>query len=110
MDARQELFGHVLRAWDLAHFQVTETRYVAGTHLAQHRHSRSYLSLVLRGAYQEVHGHKTEDCFPGTVIFHPENEVHENIFPAVEAACLNLHPVIANAAMNLNFDNRIYQN
>ena len=110
MEGRQELFGHVLRARDLSHFQLTETSYVAGTHLPQHRHSRSYFSLVLRGAYQEVHDRHTEDCFAGTVIFHPENEIHENVFPSAEATCLNLHPVFTGASMDLDLANRIYQN
>ncbi len=105
---RQELYGDVLRALDLPHFHVTETRYLARTHLPLHRHSCSYLSLVLRGAYQEIHHQRTEDCFPGTVIFHPAEELHENIFPSTEASCLNLHLASRDISRNLNLTTRIY--
>ena len=103
---RRELFGDVVRTLDLPHFHVTETKYGAHTRLPLHKHSRSYLSLVIRGAYQEVYFKGTEECLPGTVIFHPAEEVHENIFPASEATCLNLH--LRFQDQNFHSRNRIY--
>src|SRR5688500_19856282 len=104
---RQELYGQVLRTLDLPHFQLTETKYVESTYLPAHIHSHGYLSLVLRGAYQEVHHRRTEDCLTGAVIFHPAEEVHENIFPASEACCLNLHLSFRESSLNLDLQKRI---
>ena len=105
---RQELFGHAIRTLDLTHFHVTQTRYDKRTRLPPHRHSHGYLSLVLKGNYQEVvHHHRTEDCFTGTVIFHPAEEVHENIFPASEVSCLNLHLSCSESFLTLNLNERI---
>jgi AraC family transcriptional regulator len=104
---RQELYGHVLRTLDLPHFQLTETKYDESTYLPAHRHSHGYLSLVLRGAYQEVHHRRTEDCLTGAVIFHPAEEVHENIFPASEASCLNLHLSFRESSLNVDLQKRI---
>jgi AraC family transcriptional regulator len=104
---RQELYGQVLRTIDLPHFQLTETRYDKSTYLPAHKHSQGYLSLVVRGAYQEVHDRQTEDCLTGSVIFHPAEEVHENIFPVSEASCLNLHLSLRESSLNLDMHKRI---
>jgi AraC family transcriptional regulator len=104
---RQELYGHILRTLDLPHFHVTETKYDGSTYLPAHKHSHGYLSLVLQGAYQEVHHRRTVDCLSGTVIFHPAEEVHENIFPSSETSCLNLHLSFRESSLNLDLQKRI---
>lgn len=59
---------------------LSESVYPPHAKIARHSHARSYFCVVLEGTYRETYGHRTRDCAPATVVFHPAGEVHSDEF------------------------------
>jgi AraC family transcriptional regulator len=68
---------------------VTELAYAAATPLHEHRHDGAYVSVLLDGAYTELHADLPRACTPGTVIVHDAGEVHADYFVA-HGRCVNI--------------------
>ncbi len=66
-----EFFGSVVGHRTSQNFTVVETLYRPQQDLSQHSHDNAFVSLALRGNYQERSGSKTWDCSTGSVLFHP---------------------------------------
>jgi AraC family transcriptional regulator len=74
--------GNQLRAVDFHDFNVAEVRYAAGVSLASHAHDFTYLSLVLRGSFEERVGRKVEFARSASVVIMPRGMTHgEDIGP-----------------------------
>jgi len=54
-----------------------------------HRHAAPYLTIVLSGAYIEVHGSEPEVCSAGTIVVHHAAEEHADRFGS-DTRCLNV--------------------
>jgi AraC family transcriptional regulator len=72
--------GQILKRREVAAFTLSESTYLPDTRLPEHSHPRSYICILLQGTYTERYGHRTRECRPSTVVFHPPGEVHENHF------------------------------
>ncbi len=67
-----------------------ETIHSKGSALASHRHSEAYISLVLRGEYEETSVDGKYTVGTGSLLYHPAQHVHANHFRHSEAVVLNL--------------------
>ncbi len=66
-----------------------ETRHVAGTSMAYHRHDLPYVTVVLEGSYIEVSDDRPQTYQPGAVIVHSAHEEHADHFRTA-TRCLNM--------------------
>jgi AraC family transcriptional regulator len=92
-------------------FTLIETRYHPQQRLSRHSHDNAFVSVALRGDYQEQSGSKIWDCSAGAVIFHAQGESHSDRFYEVGGQHLNLelfpHFVKTLDAQGLETGNRI---
>jgi AraC family transcriptional regulator len=58
--------------------------------MAWHRHKQSYVSLILRGGYQEETRASFEELGSGDLVIHPPGERHTDEFGPSGAICLNI--------------------
>jgi AraC family transcriptional regulator len=82
MMPRGHFWGQPLRAQDVRGLTLTEYSHPPSLRVAPHRHESAYLSLVLRGGYEEHLGARTRTCSSGTVTFHVAGEQHSDHFGA----------------------------
>lgn len=75
------------------------TEYRPGERMAPHWHPGTQVSMVLRGAVQEVVGGREQQGTVGAVVVKPAGIVHRNLFgPApVRMLSLNVEPGTADA-------------
>jgi AraC family transcriptional regulator len=64
------------------------TSYDSGARLALHARQQPYLSVVLRGSYDEHLGSRVLPGWPLRLRYHPAGEEHEHFFGRVGARCL----------------------
>ena len=88
MEVRQ-LRGHVVSERLCGTLLVSELAYAEHVPLHEHRHDRAYVSVLLEGAYTELHADLPRACTPGTVIVHGAGEVHADYFVA-RGRCVNV--------------------
>ena len=88
-------FGETSRPHAAAGFGFSETRYLPSIQLPRHAHARACFCLVLAGGYTETSGATTWDCTPGTLVFHPPEEVHsdKHYDVPVRLFCVEIEPV-----------------
>ena len=91
MENSGHLYGEVLKSHHVAGLSLAETAYSSSLRLPRHSHGRAYISLVLQGSYTETYGTRTRICKPSTVIFHPPDEVHADLFHSAGGRCFNIH-------------------
>ena len=73
--------GEKLQRRELPGFALAETLYPAALRMPRHGHETAYLTLVLRGGYDETVGHQqVRSCAPATLVFHPPDEEHAIVF------------------------------
>lgn len=73
-------YGSLVRRRQLPGFTFTESVYAPYLNLPRHCHERAYCCFLLKGAYTEQYEHKTRNCSPSTLVFHPSREEHANRF------------------------------
>lgn len=69
---------------------LSEGRYEPDARVPPHSHRDPYFCLVLHGPFEETCGDRRETCVPGTLVFHPADEVHADRFGAQGGRCFNL--------------------
>lgn len=82
-------YGDTLNKDIVAGLTLTETVYGSNLKLPRHSHEQAYFCLVLKGAYTESYGRQTRACKTATLIFHPSDESHADLFHA-ESRCFNI--------------------
>ena len=82
--------GDIVRAKQVGPFRLVEKSYLPGRTLPLHEHERAYASFLLAGAYVEVSRREERVCCAGTVIWHPQTEVHADRFHAAGGHLLDL--------------------
>jgi AraC family transcriptional regulator len=65
---------------ELGNTIVSDNLYRPLTHLPAHSHERAYVAFVLKGGFRELCDRESIECAVGTVLFHPEEEVHADSF------------------------------
>ncbi|MDR6786273.1 AraC-like DNA-binding protein [Pedobacter africanus] len=71
-------------------FKMNITHYAPFEHIHEHYHENAYLSLLIRGNYNEVNKLGDGLLNPGEVIFRPSAYNHANRFPGTGGSCLNI--------------------
>jgi AraC family transcriptional regulator len=75
-----QFFGSVLKERRVVNSILTEYAYPPETRITRHSHALPYFSIILRGAYDEIHGNKLRECKPAMLFFHPAGELHADRF------------------------------
>ncbi len=90
-------FGAVIRRRVFGGVIAIEKAHTGGEVLPMHAHERPYLTLVLRGRYEEQHEDRCVVCAAPSVIVHPAGEVHANRFTYGDAhlVALQIQPGLA---------------
>jgi AraC-like DNA-binding protein len=107
-----EYFGAVVRSLDHSIFTCNLTSYGSDTVIRQHYHENSYISLLIKGAYEEKNRTGNKLLGTGQTIFRPGMYNHANDFQFAGGTCFNIEfkknglekldfPLIAPAKMNL---------
>lgn len=85
-----EYFGTVVKSLDNPLFTCSLTSYGPNTAIKRHYHENSYISLLVKGAYEEKN--KTDDKLleTGQAIFRPGIYSHANDFQFQGGTCFNI--------------------
>jgi len=70
------ILGTSLRSADFRHLRAAETRYAACAYIPPHEHEFGYLSLVLRGGFEEKVGRGSQSNSSASVVFMPPGTGH----------------------------------
>jgi AraC family transcriptional regulator len=73
---RERTLGQRIRAAEFVAFRIAETRYAPDARLALHEHDFTYLSLVLRGGFDESVGRNIESARSASVVLMPRGVAH----------------------------------
>src|SRR5262245_53348371 len=73
---RGTTLGKGLRKSDYRDFSITETCYAPGARLEAHEHDFTYVSLVLRGVFEESVGRHAEVARSASVVVMPRGVAH----------------------------------
>jgi AraC family transcriptional regulator len=92
LQAKQEggFLGSVVGQRTSQNFTLIETIYQPQQKLSLHSHDNAFVSIALRGSYQERSESKTWECNAGAVIFHAPGESHADRFYEAGGQHLNL--------------------
>jgi len=74
----------------VAGLRITEATYAPQALVPRHAHEHAYLCLVTSGGFEERSSNHAADCGPGTVVWHPAGEVHEDAFGPRGGVCVNI--------------------
>jgi AraC family transcriptional regulator len=69
-------YGSRKRCRHVPGFKLTEQEYVPGFVIPRHAHATAYFGLIIEGGYRETYDHRSRECGPSTLLFHPRGEVH----------------------------------
>ncbi|MBC9929117.1 helix-turn-helix transcriptional regulator [Chitinophaga qingshengii] len=83
-------FGKEQQFNESAFFKLNITAYQPDTHIHAHYHENAYLSLLVRGGYDEVNRHSEDEILPGEILFRPAGYTHANHFRQQPGQCLNI--------------------
>src|SRR5262249_15904278 len=87
---KHSILGNRIRAADFRDFSIAEARYAPGASLATHEHDFKYLSLVLRGEFEERVGRKVELARSASVVVMPRGVAHDECLGALGARSVTL--------------------
>jgi AraC family transcriptional regulator len=73
-----------------AGLRITQALYPPRTRLPRHGHAQPYLCLVAAGGFEERLRRRNATCTPGTVIWNPSSEEHEDTFGETGGRCWNV--------------------
>jgi AraC family transcriptional regulator len=73
---KDSTLGRRIRAAEFQDFSISETCYAPGARLASHEHDFTYLSLVLRGTFEESVGRNTELAKSASLVVMPRGVAH----------------------------------
>jgi AraC family transcriptional regulator len=88
--AQGNFFGHTLKNFQAAGFNLSESHYAPHSELPRHSHEAPYFGFVLRGTYTERYGRETRACRPSMLIYHPAGELHAQYFNSTSVRLFRL--------------------
>src|SRR5262245_7533290 len=77
---KQSTLGARIRCVEFEGLRVSESRYAPGARLTSHAHDFTYVSLVLRGGFEERVGRSGELARSASVVVMPRGVTHEECF------------------------------
>ena len=83
-------FGSNVRSKEHAGLRLSETVYPAGMRVPVHYHELPYFCLLLGGGYWERYGRRHVEFEPGSIVFHPERQVHHGDIRPEPTRCFHL--------------------
>jgi AraC family transcriptional regulator len=83
------MYGTLLRSSAVASFTLTETAYHPQLQLPAHAHQTAYFCFILQGTFTEAYGRRSRTCRASTLVFHPPEEVHSDLFHS-KVRCFNI--------------------
>jgi AraC family transcriptional regulator len=83
-------YGRALSFAGAGGFRVRESSYRSGLKTPWHRHDRPYFAYTHRGVSHQMYPAETLQCCPGTLVFHPADEVHRDAFVTPEVRVLQI--------------------
>ena len=75
-----EMYGETVTSRRIGGFILSERIYSPRYETPRHSHRWPLLCFVIDGTYTETYGGKTRLCSPSTLLFHPQDELHEEHF------------------------------
>jgi len=90
MPVRNTTLGVRLRGADFPGLSVAEVRYAPRADLTSHEHQFTYLSLVLRGGFEERVGTRVEQACSASVVVMPEGITHSECIGPIGARSLTV--------------------
>ena len=87
---KESTLGARIRCTDFEGLRVAESRYAPGTNLGPHAHDFTYVSLVLRGGFEERVGHTAEVARSASVVVMPSGLVHAECFGPLGARSMTV--------------------
>ena len=87
-------YGRTVSFGGASGFRIRETAYLSGIKTPWHRHDRPYFAYTQRGVSTQTYPTETLQCCPGTLVFHPQDEVHRDTFlpPEVRVLQIEIEP------------------
>ena len=82
---KDSTLGRRIRAAEFQDFSITETCYAPGANLPSHEHDFTYLSLVLRGGFEESVRRNTELARSASVVLMPRGVAHGECMGSIGA-------------------------
>jgi quercetin dioxygenase-like cupin family protein len=83
-------FGKRQVSREFGEVRIGEWLYEPSYRIPSHSHEAAYFGLVLQGTYSEDFGRKTRHCKPGTLLYHPIDEVHSEVHDEVAVRVLSI--------------------
>ena len=83
-------FGTNVRSKECSGFHLSETVYPAGMRVPVHFHELPYFCLLLGGGYWERYGRRHVEFNPGSIVFHPEKQVHHGDIRPEPTRCFHV--------------------
>ena len=84
------LHGREIARGQVGDWQLSVTRYDRGSAIPTHTHESPYVTVVVRGGYEEISGGLSRQCIAGSIVVHTSGEHHADRF-AAPTTCLNIH-------------------
>lgn len=72
------------------YFKICLTNHENKSHIGKHSHSNPYLSLLVKGGYDEISDCAKISVKPGDILIRPTNHSHENDFLNESSVCFNV--------------------
>jgi len=85
-------FGHKQQSIEIAGGRFTEMSYAPDFAIPRHAHECAFFGFVLEGAYTETYECRNRECGPGSLLFHPEGEVHSESHEDVVVRIFSIEP------------------
>ena len=84
----RQFYGVGLNRFETGGISLVESRYGPSQKNPRHAHEYSTFCLVLQGGFTEFHNSKATSCKPGTLLFYPSGDSHEDHFQIIGGRCL----------------------
>ncbi len=83
-------FGLECRPVENEYFKICLTNHENKSHIDKHCHSNPYLSLLVKGGYNEISDSSKISVKPGDILIRPSDYSHENNFLDESSICFNI--------------------
>lgn len=83
----RQFYGENLKRFETGGITLVESRYAPSQRNPLHAHADSTFCLVLQGGFTEIHKGRAATCKPGTLLFYPSGDSHEDHFQLIGGRC-----------------------
>lgn len=83
-------FGTRTRTHDVPGIRYSENEYRGNERIPKHVHAGSFVCFLAAGSFVERSGTTSAECGAGSVIWHPEGDIHADRFGSTGGRCVGL--------------------